>query len=118
MRFDEDRIDLEEVSVSRDIHLVIVDLQAHKNTREILSRLNDCFPVAKNAIQRDVQHYLGEMNREIVTKAADALAQGDAQELGRLMQEAQEKFWKIPIILAGIPPKNQTSNRHATFFQG
>ncbi|MEE3327013.1 MAG: sugar phosphate nucleotidyltransferase [Myxococcota bacterium] len=92
MRFDGDQIDVSEITLPKDLHLVIVDLNAHKDTKEILSRLNDCFPIAENEIQENVQHCLGETNQAIVKRAVEALRQGDAQKLGRLMQEAQENF--------------------------
>ncbi len=48
MTFDGDRLETKEVQVKKDFHLVIVDLQAHKDTMEILNRLNRCYPIAEN----------------------------------------------------------------------
>ena len=92
MQFDGDRIDVEELSIGADIHMIVVDLMASKDTREILNRLNHCYPFAENDLQRRVQQYLGPINREIVTRAAAALRAGDAATLGALMTEAQEQF--------------------------
>lgn len=92
MRFDGDRIDVEELAVGADIHMVVVDLKASKNTREILNRLNHCYPFAENDLQRRVQNHLGTVNREIVTRAAAALRGGDASALGALMTESQRLF--------------------------
>ena len=92
MSFDSDRIDVEELSVGRDIHMVIVDLKAAKDTREILNQLNHCYPFAENERQRRVQAYLGPINRGLVNRATVALRAGDAAALGALMTEAQQLF--------------------------
>jgi len=94
MVFDGDRIDVRELSVPRDIHFVLVDLHAKKDTREILARLNRCYPFPEDALQRGVHEYLGPINRRIVAAAGEALVQGDAQRLGELMREAQAAFDK------------------------
>lgn len=92
MTFDGDRLDVAEVRVARSFHLVIVDLHAHKDTKEILSKLNRCFPFAENELHRGAQRFLGPISASITRRAADALCQGDAEALGRLMTEAQEQF--------------------------
>jgi UTP-glucose-1-phosphate uridylyltransferase/mevalonate kinase len=92
MHFDGDRIDVEELAVRHDVHMVIVDLKASKDTREILNRLNHCYPFAENDLQRGVQRCLGPVNRDLVTRAAAALRAGDAAALGALMTEAQRQF--------------------------
>jgi len=92
MHFDGDRIEVEELSVAQDIHMLVVDLKSAKDTREILNRLNHCFPFAENELQRRVQQYLGPINREIVTRATALLRSGNAAALGALMTEAQALF--------------------------
>ena len=92
MKFDGDRMDTEELRVGGEFHFVIVDLCAGKDTREILNKLNHCYPFAEDAVSRNVQEYLGAMNRKIVTRAAELLAKGDAPGLGALMVDAQKKF--------------------------
>jgi UTP-glucose-1-phosphate uridylyltransferase/galactokinase len=92
MTFDADRLDVREVSVPRDLHFVIVDLHAGKDTREILGRLNRCYPFAEDDVQRNVQHYLGPVNARIVGEAVEALRAGDAPRIGALMNESQREF--------------------------
>jgi UTP-glucose-1-phosphate uridylyltransferase/mevalonate kinase len=92
MVFDGDRLDIVEMNVPRELHFVIVDLQAGKDTKEILKRLNHCYPFAEDDVQRGVQKYLGPINAAIVAEAAEALRKGDAKEIGRLMKEAQTEF--------------------------
>jgi UTP-glucose-1-phosphate uridylyltransferase/mevalonate kinase len=98
MSFDGDRVDVQELSVARDLHFVIVDLGAGKDTREILSKLNHCYPFAENDLQRGVQRYLGEESAAITREAAAALQRGDAEAVGRLMTRAQAAFdrWCAP----------------------
>ena len=92
MTFDGDRIDIAELKVPRDLHLVIVDLHAGKDTKEILARLNGCYPFAENDLHRAVQEYLGPINGRIVQAAAGAIRAGDAEQVGYLMTEAQREF--------------------------
>jgi len=94
MQFDGDLIDVKEISVPHDLFFIIVDLKAHKDTKEILNHLNHCFPFAEDDIQRNVQQYLGPINKAVVHKSVEAIAAGDARGLGELMQEAQAAFDK------------------------
>ena len=94
MTFDGDQIDVEEINVSKDLHFVIVDLGTGKDTRLILNRLNHCYPFAENEIQRDVQKYLGPISTGITHEAYEALSQGNAGSIGKLMKRAQAEFDK------------------------
>ena len=95
MTFDGDRIETEEVRPRRDLHFVIVDLKAEKNTLKILKGLNRSYPFAEGEVERGVQELLGPLNRHIVTEALRALQDGDAERLGRLMGEAQAHFDRL-----------------------
>jgi UTP-glucose-1-phosphate uridylyltransferase/mevalonate kinase len=92
MMFDGERIDVNELQVPKDLYFVIVDLMAGKDTKEILSKLNQAYPFADGEVQKGVQEYLGPINRRIVREAVDALRKGDAEAIGRLMKEAQAEF--------------------------
>jgi galactokinase len=89
MIFDGDDVTVRELSAGSEFFYIIVDLKAGKDTREILARLNDCYPSATNQIQRNVQTYLGEMNKRIVHEAVQTLQSVSAEHLGQLMKEAQ-----------------------------
>jgi UTP-glucose-1-phosphate uridylyltransferase/galactokinase len=97
MTFDGDRLDTTELHAGQDLHFVIVDLQAQKDTLKILGRLNECYPHAGNQIERGVQALLGPHNKRIVHRAVEALQAGDAQALGILMTEAQAFFDRYAI---------------------
>ncbi len=92
MVFDGDRLDTTELQVKKEIYFVVVDLQARKDTLEILNRLNRCYPVAENQVERGVQELLGPINKRIVNQAIDALQNVDGEQLGSLMVEAQAFF--------------------------
>jgi UTP-glucose-1-phosphate uridylyltransferase/mevalonate kinase len=95
MEFDGERLETEELRPPSDLHFVIVDLQANKDTREILKHLNRAYPFAENELERGVQQLLGPLNKRIVHEAASALRAGDAERLGGLMTEAQELFDRL-----------------------
>ncbi len=94
MTFDGDRLDVEELNVPEPLHYVIVDLKAHKDTVEILAKLNRCYPFAEDDLQRGVQEYLGPINAAINERAAKAIRDGNAEAVGLLMNEAQAAFDK------------------------
>jgi UTP-glucose-1-phosphate uridylyltransferase/mevalonate kinase len=97
MTFDGDRLDTDALTVAGDLYFVVVDLQARKDTMEILNRLNRSYPIAENEIERGVHELLGPINKRIVRQAADALRAGDAKRLGDLMTEAQSLFDKYAV---------------------
>ncbi len=95
MTFDGDRIDVSELRVGADLHFVIVDLKAGKNTREILAALNRCYPFPEDDRQRAAHGYLGSDNARIVQEAVGAIETGDVERLGELMREAQTGFDRV-----------------------
>jgi len=92
MIFDGDNLDVTELQVPDNLYFVIVDLQAQKNTMEILARLNRSYPFADNKIERGVQELLGPINKRVVHQAMNALQTGNAERLGELMVESQAFF--------------------------
>jgi UTP-glucose-1-phosphate uridylyltransferase/mevalonate kinase len=92
MTFDGDRLDTAELQVSQDLHFIVVDLRAKKDTLEILNRLNRCYPIAENQVERGVQELLGPINKRIVFQSVEALKASNPERLGSLMAEAQAFF--------------------------
>ena len=80
MTFDGDHLDVEELQIPEDMYFVIVDLNAQKDTMEILSRLNRCFPYAEGETEQGVQQLLGPINRRVVHQAIEALQAGELPE--------------------------------------
>lgn len=97
MTHDRDILTVKELGVGGDFYFVIVDLQAEKDTMEILAKLNQYFPFAEDEIGKGVQYYLGKLNKKIVEDSIEAIARGDAQELGTQMNKAQKLFDKYLI---------------------
>jgi UTP-glucose-1-phosphate uridylyltransferase/mevalonate kinase len=92
MTFDGDHLDVTELQTPKDMYFVIVDLQAQKDTMEILARLNRSYPFAEGQVEQGVQELLGPINKRIVHQAIKALQAGDVKRLGALMVEAQTFF--------------------------
>ena len=92
MEFDGDALEVSELVCGADLHFIIADLKATKDTVKILADLNKAFPFAENEIERGVQECLGPSNKRILDEAADALRRGDTLRLGELMKEAQSLF--------------------------
>ena len=92
MTFDGDRLETKELQVNQEMHFVIVDLMAQKDTMEILNRLNRCYPFAENEIEQGVQELLGPINKRILLQSIKALQDFDGERLGALMIEAQDFF--------------------------
>ena len=94
MTFDGDRVDVTQLSVPQNMYLVIVDLGAGKDTLLILNQLNHCYPFAESELEKNVQHYLGPLSKQITEGAYQALRDGDAEAVGKLMTRAQMEFDK------------------------
>lgn len=92
MVFDGDRLDTIELQVEEEMHFVVVDLGAEKDTMEILNRLNRCYPFAENDLEKGVQELLGPINKRITNQAAELLTTSQGEQLGKLMEEAQTFF--------------------------
>ena len=92
MTFDGDLLRTKELRLGGHVRILVGDLKGEKDTIRILGDLNRAYPFAEDEMGRAVQRYLGEVNRELVERAADALRAGDAAALGALMTEAQAAF--------------------------
>lgn len=78
---------IEPAFVQKDLSLFYVDLAGKKDTVAILRDLNDRY-----LKEESLQEALGPRNEEIVRQAFQLLQRGQADELGRLMAEAQRIF--------------------------
>ncbi len=63
MTFDGDRLDVDELKVGGELHFVIVDLKAGKDTKRILADLNRGYPFAGDEVGRSIQEFLGPDQR-------------------------------------------------------
>lgn len=110
MTFDSNRNTVKPLTVAQDLYLIIVDLASSKDTQQILAQLNQCYPHPKNTIQAQVQNYLGGINADIVQQAILALQQGDAVQIGNLMNQAQAEFDRY--VLPACPEQLNAPRLH------
>lgn len=111
LTFDGDRMSVRKLKPARALPILIVDLKAEKNTRQILTDLNVAFIKGND----DVRDALGATNHRIMNAACLAVEKGDLETLGTLMTEAQEVFDRqvapiSPVQLAS--PKLHAVLRH------
>lgn len=89
-----DKKDLEvsPIKVKKDIYLVIVNLNAKKDTVKILEDLHKCYPYAESHMKKMVQMVFGEYNYNYVNSAITCIENGDILSLGKLMIDYQDNF--------------------------
>ncbi len=92
MVFDGNEITVKPIPFKKTLYWVIADLKSHKDTVQILSDLNKCFPFAQNDRERAVHEALGRDNKEFVDRACECLAKGDNEALGEVMVQFQSNF--------------------------
>ncbi len=92
MTFDGDEIEVQPLNVKRPLYWVFADLCGEKDTIKILSDLNKAYPFASNEQERQEHDALGRKNQEFVARAVRYMAEGQVEELGRLMTETEEVF--------------------------
>ncbi len=92
MTFDGNEVSVKQLQFKNTLHWVIADLMAHKDTVRILADLNKCFPFAQNEMEKKVHEALGSDNKKFTDKAAQYLAEGDNEALGKLLVDFQKNF--------------------------
>ncbi|MDT8389094.1 MAG: sugar phosphate nucleotidyltransferase [Lentisphaeria bacterium] len=92
MTFDGDLLKTRQLGVKHPVHLLVGDLKGRKDTVRILGDLNRAYPFPNGELEAGVVTFLGSVNEDISSRAAAALAAGDAETLGNLMTEAQAGF--------------------------
>jgi mevalonate kinase len=89
--FDGDKINIEKLTVGKELYFLIVDLKKGKDTKKILSDLNQGFPWPRNDIEKGKHEYF-KINKEIVNEAKGKIEQGDVKNIGHLMRISQKYF--------------------------
>ena len=92
MTFDGDEVEVQSLNVKKPLYWVFADLCGEKDTVKILRDLNRGYPFASNEQEEKEHQALGELNRDIVDRAIKCMAEGDVEQLGKLMVEAEELF--------------------------
>ena len=92
MTFDGDEVEVQTLNVKKSLYWVFADLCAKKNTIKILADLNKAYPFPSNAQERKLHNALGAKNTEFIQRAIQYMANGEVEQLGRLMTETEEVF--------------------------
>ncbi len=92
MTFDGDEVEVRPLNVKKHLYWVFADLCGKKDTIRILSDLNKAYPFASTEQEELLHRALGEQNQAFVTRAAEYMATGQVEALGRLMTETEEVF--------------------------
>ena len=92
MTFDGNEIGVDRISVKKPLYYVFADLMAGKDTVKILADLNKGYPFPTNDKEKRLHEALGVDNIEITKRAIEYISQGNVEELGKLMVEAQNLF--------------------------
>jgi len=92
MTFDGDEIEVQGLNVKKTLHWVFADLCGEKDTVRILRDLNRAYPFAGNELEEREQQALGPLNLDIVNRAIKYMAEGEVEQLGALMTEAEALF--------------------------
>ena len=92
MTFDGDEIEVQTLNVKKPLYWVFADLCGEKNTVKILRDLNKAYPFASTEEEQREHDALGVLNQDIINRAIKYMAEGDVEQLGRLMTEAEELF--------------------------
>lgn len=94
MTFDAEEVEVKNFNIMAPLYWVFSDLNGEKDTIKILTDLNKAFPFADGERERNVQYALGELNQQTINKAITLMQEGNAEELGKLMTQAQADFDK------------------------
>lgn len=107
MTFDGDETEVCTLNVKAPLYWVFADLCAEKDTIQILRDLNKAYPFAIDEKEKKLQEALGFKNQKIVERAVQYMANGQVEELGKLMTEAEELFNRqvVPMSSALVAPK-------------
>jgi len=97
MTFDGDKMSVDKLEVGRELYFLIVDLKKGKDTKKILSDLNQGFPWPRNKLEENKHEYF-KKNKKIVNDARERLKEGDAEFIGDLMNFSQYCFDKYLAI--------------------
>ena len=92
MTFDGDEVEVQQLTVKKQLYWVFADLCGEKDTIKILADLNKAYPFASNEKERLEHDALGKQNLEFIERAVKYMAEGNREALGKLMTETEEVF--------------------------
>lgn len=81
---------IQKVESLNDYNILLVDLNAYKNTRNIMDFFNSAMPFPTTASEKAVFNFFVNINPIIVDDALKALEEGDLEKLGTACSKFQE----------------------------
>ncbi len=92
LNFKKNNIKINNIVVKNKFYFVFASLNSSKNTIGILNDLHNCY-----INNLDMQEFLGKENENYVNKAFLSLINGNANELGKIMNNYQKRFDEVMI---------------------
>ncbi len=94
MNFESGNVNYQDLLIGNDMYFVYADLMSKKDTKLILSMINNAFPFPSNKCEEDVLYYFEKINPQIISKAIKLIEDGNVKEFGKLLNYSQEMFDK------------------------
>ncbi len=92
--FDGQSLDVQALKVGADLHFVVADLNAGKDTVIILRDLQRAFPFPSNSVESGVHQLLGSLNVDIVQQALEAIESGQCRPPPQSLATAMRRILK------------------------
>lgn len=96
----------------KPIYVVVADLNASKDTAQILSGLQRAYPNGSESSHKRLRLVLGRENVDLIGRMQAACDEGDSERLGALMDQAQRNFDEAAIPFC--PEQLESPVLHAT----
>jgi galactokinase len=92
MTYSGDILKVMPLHLAKPLYMVLVDLKAKKDTVRILEDLQRAYPHPGNDKEQNLVELLGNTNQKLTNRAITAMEDGDPEELGSIMIQAQTLF--------------------------
>lgn len=88
--FEKDEVHSEELFVKEKVFILVVDLNGNKNTKAIMDCFNAALPFAQKEEEKAIHDIIGSKNKELVEMAIEGLKNGNLEQLGKALNQAQD----------------------------
>jgi UTP-glucose-1-phosphate uridylyltransferase/mevalonate kinase len=111
MVFDGDNLNVSPIKIGAPLYIVFADLNSKKDTVTILRDLNSAYPYPQTDGHKALHTLLGKINEKIVSNVRTAIAEGNTEQIGKLMTEAQQLFDTYAAPLSPIELQSPTLHK-------
>jgi UTP-glucose-1-phosphate uridylyltransferase/mevalonate kinase len=109
--FDGDNLTVSPIKIGAPLYIVFADLNSKKDTVTILRDLNSAYPYPQSDQHKDLHVLLGNTNERIVSNVRTAIAEGNAEQIGKLMTKAQQLFDTYAAPLSPVELQSPTLHK-------